>query len=65
MEGMQYLEHHVAKGTHRAVLYWKIQDGKVYVKESKSWKLVEVPVQFFPDRPFAEIGQQELGGKQK
>lgn len=49
MEGMQYLQHRVVDGVYQAVLYWKIQNGTVYVKEGQSWKETAIPVKFVKD----------------
>lgn len=49
MEGMQYIQHRVVDGVYQAVLYWKIQNGMVFIKEGESWKETSVPVKFVKD----------------
>jgi hypothetical protein len=57
MEGMQYLEHRVVDGVYRAVMYWKIETGKVYIKEPDGWRETAVPVQFVKDFEFSKEAQ--------
>lgn len=49
MEGMQYIQHRVIDGTYQAVMYWKVMNGVVYIKEGEAWKETAVPVKFVKD----------------
>jgi len=59
----EYIQHRVVNGTYQARLYWRVQDGIVYVKEPDGWLPTKIPVEFLKEALPKEAKQTPFIGK--